>query len=987
MDFLSTLGRDYSTRTGPHFTVPSANSLSYSLDRRPLRNSRYQREDWEETKDLRGTRPEPVIYSQSNAYIGAKGQSLTRKELPLQQNQTSTQVKSVECVSGQVIDSERQGRTPWRSGSLSSRSKSLDWRTQAKSPERRLSYRADPWRRTGDLVGADGSRVRTTVQAYNSVRSANGMDTTLSIDRGQSLPSRLMFASVGPKGGQSILERIEKLYGTSEFGNTGDYKTTEPQTYYKDSFGGTFPRRFSSGEHKQISGEIRESLMWTASKDASMSNYGLNRTRASGLEKKQTEAREFEGTSLSEHTRYLDSGTRSLDRTRSRSTIAAKIRAARAAEEVDQSVQTDTILKGKSEVSPSTNKQEAKDMDRKNWSRTTVRGIHPVKSEADKDGQTWIKREGPSDDVFVNVGKVKVEKKLINDKYPAALTASVRNKISQFEALSQRAQASSPRRAFSVPEHISKICDGVQRSSSARVIGTQTYKWGGLKDERGQGGIQENQTFRFERENKLQQDKTSKMEINFGDFSVEETKMGQGKEVKNTKVLNKYSNLKTTLELPLNKNKPLTSDLISIDERDFSKIASPEEESIDSSGSEISSPTSDSDKTPTNTPDRSPLPSPIAPPQKTPPFAAESKPSKQSSPPLVTNLPDLVSRENLNGKKRVLDLNAWLDGLNPGVSVWDNDGDDDDDDSTQRDEDSIYDSDSGESSVTITSVVSNKSFSVSLADLCNFAGADYDSENDSDEWQSSGRRSVSLSSDISGFSYVSVLPTEELDKLIEDVKSIGESNLQDFEDVHVVVLHKDVGVGLGFSLAGGVDQNKPVTVHKVFHSGVAAQEGSVKEGDHVLSINGTALSGFAHWEALRVLRRAKGREMGVVVLKKPDSRPVSNGRPLTVNQVITAAQSSEKSQCISVNLEKSERGLGFSLEGGIGSSLGNKPLSVQKIFQGGPVDKILPGDEVLEVNGVSVVGMRRLEAWTLIRKLPPGPVNVVLRRPPPTHKT
>lgn len=32
--------------------------------------------------------------------------------------------------------------------------------------------------------------------------------------------------------------------------------------------------------------------------------------------------------------------------------------------------------------------------------------------------------------------------------------------------------------------------------------------------------------------------------------------------------------------------------------------------------------------------------------------------------------------------------------------------------------------------------------------------------------------------------------------------------------MQVVVLHKDVGVGLGFSLAGGVDQNKPVTVRE-----------------------------------------------------------------------------------------------------------------------------------------------------------------------------
>lgn len=108
-----------------------------------------------------------------------------------------------------------------------------------------------------------------------------------------------------------------------------------------------------------------------------------------------------------------------------------------------------------------------------------------------------------------------------------------------------------------------------------------------------------------------------------------------------------------------------------------------------------------------------------------------------------------------------------------------------------------------------------------------------------------------------------------------------------------------MGVGLGFSVAGGVDQNKPVTVrkyplscekylhckciifslficlwmsssqvHKVFHSGVAAQEGSIREGDQVLSINGTSLCDCVHWEALRILRRAKTRNMGVVVLRR-----------------------------------------------------------------------------------------------------------------------
>ena len=82
-------------------------------------------------------------------------------------------------------------------------------------------------------------------------------------------------------------------------------------------------------------------------------------------------------------------------------------------------------------------------------------------------------------------------------------------------------------------------------------------------------------------------------------------------------------------------------------------------------------------------------------------------------------------------------------------------------------------------------------------------------------------------------------------------------------------------------------------VHKVFHSGVAAQEGSIREGDQVLSINGTALCGSAHWEALRVLRRAKTREMGVVVLRRGVDSGVSESGAQTNNQGPTQTQLSE----------------------------------------------------------------------------------------------
>lgn len=39
------------------------------------------------------------------------------------------------------------------------------------------------------------------------------------------------------------------------------------------------------------------------------------------------------------------------------------------------------------------------------------------------------------------------------------------------------------------------------------------------------------------------------------------------------------------------------------------------------------------------------------------------------------------------------------------------------------------------------------------------------------------------------------------------------ASIQQLEDIHVVILHKEEGAGLGFSIAGGIDlENKATTV-------------------------------------------------------------------------------------------------------------------------------------------------------------------------------
>ncbi|KAK1151628.1 pro-interleukin-16 [Acipenser oxyrinchus oxyrinchus] len=291
-------------------------------------------------------------------------------------------------------------------------------------------------------------------------------------------------------------------------------------------------------------------------------------------------------------------------------------------------------------------------------------------------------------------------------------------------------------------------------------------------------------------------------------------------------------------------------------------------------------------------------------------------------------------------------------------------------------------SDSEDSVLTPPSELSQadaRSFSVSLAELREFG---LDSPRDS---------TASLSSNMSVLSFVSLIPGEELDRLLEDVRELGDESLQRETDVQVVVLHKEEGAGLGFSIAGGDDQNKPVTVHKVFPHGIAAQEGTIQQGDTVLSINGSCLRGSFHCEALRILRKARLPAQAIVVLQKGGAgeHPAHGGPSpsLALPSTATAKQgrgTAELNGTVTVELNKDSSGLGFSLEGGKGSSQGDQPITVKKVFLGGPVEAVQPGDEILEVHGRSMLGMMRLEAWKWIRTLPAGPVTLVIRKNPRT---
>ena len=113
-----------------------------------------------------------------------------------------------------------------------------------------------------------------------------------------------------------------------------------------------------------------------------------------------------------------------------------------------------------------------------------------------------------------------------------------------------------------------------------------------------------------------------------------------------------------------------------------------------------------------------------------------------------------------------------------------------------------------------------------------------------------------------------------------------------------------------------------------------------------------------------------------------------------------------------VILKKEGTGLGFSLEGGKDSPLGDRPLTIKKIFTGkyirffiviffklptyfkffltlfmiflgGAADKtgvLRVGDEILMVNNTDCSKMSRIEAWNFMKKLNDGTATLVIRQ-------
>ncbi|XP_061335106.1 protein scribble homolog isoform X19 [Pezoporus flaviventris] len=210
--------------------------------------------------------------------------------------------------------------------------------------------------------------------------------------------------------------------------------------------------------------------------------------------------------------------------------------------------------------------------------------------------------------------------------------------------------------------------------------------------------------------------------------------------------------------------------------------------------------------------------------------------------------------------------------------------------------------------------------------------------------------------------------------------------------------------GLGISIAGGKGStpykgdDEGIFISRVSEEGPAARAG-VRVGDKLLEVNGVSLHCAEHHVAVEALR-GSGSSVSMTVLRErmvePENaitvtalRPEDDYSPrerrggLRFPERLEGAAPTER---YSTCLVRNEKGLGFSIAGGKGSTpyrAGDTGIFISRIAEGGAAhrDGILHvGDRVISINGVDMTEARHDQAVALLTASSPTIALLVERQ-------
>nr|XP_054505086.1 protein scribble homolog isoform X17 [Agelaius phoeniceus] len=207
--------------------------------------------------------------------------------------------------------------------------------------------------------------------------------------------------------------------------------------------------------------------------------------------------------------------------------------------------------------------------------------------------------------------------------------------------------------------------------------------------------------------------------------------------------------------------------------------------------------------------------------------------------------------------------------------------------------------------------------------------------------------------------------------------------------------------GLGISIAGGKGStpykgdDEGIFISRVSEEGPAARAG-VRVGDKLLEVNGVSLHCAEHHVAVEALR-GSGSSVSMTVLRErmvePENaitvtplRPEDDYSPRERRGGLRFPEGPEAAaERFSTCLMRNEKGLGFSIAGGKGSTpyrAGDTGIFISRIAEGGAAhrDGILRvGDRVISINGVDMTEARHDQAVALLTAASPTIVLLVER--------
>ncbi|XP_072584394.1 multiple PDZ domain protein isoform X16 [Vulpes vulpes] len=232
--------------------------------------------------------------------------------------------------------------------------------------------------------------------------------------------------------------------------------------------------------------------------------------------------------------------------------------------------------------------------------------------------------------------------------------------------------------------------------------------------------------------------------------------------------------------------------------------------------------------------------------------------------------------------------------------------------------------------------------------------------------------------------------------------------------------------GLGITIAGYIGDKKlepsGIFVKSITKSSAVEHDGRIQIGDQIIAVDGTNLQGFTNQQAVEVLRHT-GPTVHLTLMRRgvkqeaeltsredvtkdmvlsPLNASGNKGYPLLSAEIedIEDAQQQEAAlltkwqRIMGINYEivvahvskfSENSGLGISLEATVGHHF------IRSVLPEGPVGhsgKLFSGDELLEVNGITLLGENHQDVVNILKELPIEVTMVCCRRTvPPTSQS